>query len=1304
MKRCVLGCLIVLFSVATVWAQPAAPAAPAPEALKQASLDTDKGRVEVSGAGLGIAMGDVDLQSNNVCDYTFSSAPTDWLVRSGLWNATNRWTCSPQWSWYGGYSLHGVAAMWNKREFMGDQTVEWYCAFKMRTDRDPTYLHPNDLNITMCGDGANLDSGYAFIVGGDDNRETRIMRGNRVIASTRDPKAMWPIYENGQPATYEWHRKWWSLRARKIGQKLQIYFDENLVLEGTDPSPLPGGRVALWLLHNDMIMPRVKVYYEKEKLPRDPMPTSLSPLLATTAVAEPQVALTSATHPSVQNDFENSLGAIATRDADQGAVCSLVPDDPGGAGHCLQLTNRAAGGNFGVNLITPQFDAKQLSHLSFDYRLTPDAKVNFYLTQADKQFEVVFSGNKEPAPGCEVIGDFGDVGTDNKWHHAEFDLLAALQRRLGLTAAMTCSDLWAGNLSNAGYLMAGFGGNHQGATWYMDNFFAGQPHGAKLEMTLSPRSGAEVTGYAVTVDDKPHGVAPAAANCADGKFSQDLAGEGMLYAHIRPVLKDGKPGATVNYTLGVDRTAPTVKLAEPAEGASLSDHPIRLAIHDAGGSDADLTTAKLTLGATELTAASPGVDYDAARSELIVDPRVAGLVLQDGQQVALALTSLSDRAGNAMAAPQSWKIGLQVSNDKTPPPAPRVQVGDGYVLDDDFETGLGQWATYGDGGAVLTRDNLTANSGKYSLKLYCPADGRRFGAYILQQPFDAGKNRVVSFAYKCDDRLRADLAVYVNGDWKQIKFMDNDSELGVVGTVPNVQADDKWHTTSFNLYDMLRAEDPQAPTFIVRQFVIADWGPWLGNRAGATYHLDDFQIIPVVSGVKPLRVAWNSPDVSGIAGAAYKLDALATVVVPQTVTAQGSEAQVDLSGQTDTWLHVRTEDKAGNWSDMTRRRLLIDGEAPTAQALAPAAAQKHADSAVEIGLADKGIAGIDPASVRLKVAGTEYAMDGAGLRFLPASGKLVWDCEEVRPNPVVFPDQSQVDVQLLAAADYAGNPVQQLPAWSWTMDYSLDKQPPRVREIHSTTHPTLLTQTFEDGVIPWTTYDGANGAALALDAADTNGGGTSLKLTNQRAGGHMGALVTTEPYDCEKYPIVAFDYKIPDTTKLALSVYMKDPRNGTPKWHAITLNDAATDVIGRVPGIIADNTWRHASVEIMPMMRRQYPDGQLLVEQLLIGDRNSMDNAVGAVAHFDNFVIGQIGKYPPVLRWRSTDTTGLKGYSFALDQTSTTVPDEALEGPEVAKSFEAMAGGIWYFHIRGQDGAGNWGPTTTYALLHLKAE
>lgn len=1282
-------------AVALSWGQDSAGAQ---QALLEAALQIDKGRVFFSGAALGVPMGEVDLRSDHVYDYTFSAAPTDWIARSGEWNATNRWTCSPQWSWYGGYSLEGVAALWNKREFVGDITVELYCAFKMRLNRNPTYLHPNDVNITICGDGANLDSGYAFIIGGEDNRWTRIMRGTRVLAETRDPKALWPIYENGQPSTYEWHRKWWALRVRKSGSTLQIYFDENLVLEATDPQPLPGGRVALWVLRNDLITPRVKIYYEKEKLPRSPLPPSPSPLLAQTKINEPGIVLTSATHPSIQNDFENGLGRVVSRDEDQGAICSLVPDDPSGKGHCLQIANRAAGGHFGVNFVSEEFKASQFPILAFDYRITPEAKVNFYLTTHNGQrYEIIFNGCKEPAPGCIRLGAIEPVIADGQWHHAEFDLLGALQRLLGPNLSTSrVSDLWAGNLNNEGYLLAGFGGNRTGTTWHLDNFYLGKPQGRKLELAIAPQQGQEAMGYAVAVDDKPDGTPALEVNCKEGKYSWETEKEGRYYAHVRPLWKNGQWGPVVHYAWAVDHTPPAVKLQNPPPEVSLSDQPIVLKIQDPGGSGPDLQTLRLALGQTELSLASRAVDYDPSTQELRIDPRGAGLSLEDGGRVALAVQALSDRAGNALPAPLQWTLSLQHSSDRTPPARPVVQIGEGYICDDDFERDMGQWAPFGAGGAMLTRDDSTANSGKYSLKLYNPVTSGRFGVYILQKPFDAGKHRIVSFAYKCDDRLRADFAVYVNGDWKQIRFMDNDGELGVIGAVPNVQPDNRWHTTSFNLYEMLRRDDPQAPTFIVRQFVIADWG-WAGNRAGATYHIDDFQIIPIVSGAQPLRLAWQAADVSGIAGAAYTVGPW-DAAPPETINAVSPETPLALDGLTEGWLQVRVRDRAGNWSEVARRRLLVDSEPPTAQALAPVAGQRAAVSEAEIQLTDKGLAGINPSSIRLKVNDTEYVMDGAALRFNPVTGRLIWNCEEVRPQPVVFPDQSEVRVQLLAAADYAGNPVSQLPAWSWIMDYALDKTPPIVREIHSTTHPTWLTQNFEDDSVPWQTHEGANGAKVEIVHEGVASGKGAIRLTNQRQGGHMGAVITREPYDAEKYPIIAFDYRIPPETKLALTVMIRG------RAFAITLNDAPTDVLGRFPNIVADGKWRHTSVDLLPLLRRQFSEGPLVVELLLIGDRNTMDNAPGAWAEFDNFIIGQIGKYAPVLRWRATDTTGIKNFSFVLDQNAATVPDETPEGAEVAKSFEDCPAGIYFFHIRAQDGAGNWGPPLTYALLHQKAD
>ena len=61
----------------------------------------------------------LQLDSAHVYDYTFAVAPTDWRVASGTWEMTNRWSCSPGWSWFGGRSDE-TAAIWNKRKLLQD--------------------------------------------------------------------------------------------------------------------------------------------------------------------------------------------------------------------------------------------------------------------------------------------------------------------------------------------------------------------------------------------------------------------------------------------------------------------------------------------------------------------------------------------------------------------------------------------------------------------------------------------------------------------------------------------------------------------------------------------------------------------------------------------------------------------------------------------------------------------------------------------------------------------------------------------------------------------------------------------------------------------------------------------------------------------------------------------------------------------------------------------------------------------------------------------------------------------------------
>jgi hypothetical protein len=353
-----------------------------------------------------------------------------------------------------------------------------------------------------------------------------------------------------------------------------------------------------------------------------------------------------------------------------------------------------------------------------------------------------------------------------------------------------------------------------------------------------------------------------------------------------------------------------------------------------------------------------------------------------------------------------------------------------------------------------------------------------------------------------------------------------------------------------------------------------------------------------------------------------------------------------------------------------------------------------ATSMVELELDDDGLAGIDPGSIVLNVGGTDYEVSNSGLTYRSDQNRLVWNCEQTAPSPVVFDDGAEVQVELKSARDYAGNPATGLPAWKWTMDYAQDKRPPQIAEIDCSTHRSHFAHAFEDGVEGWANRGGGEGAKVEHDTSTAASGEGSVKLTQQQDGGHMQALLTSEGFDAERYPVIAFDYRFDPGVKLDLLVHM----NG--QWRAIAMTDDPNGSIGRVPGMRADGKWHHASVNIAPMLRRHQRRGPMNVTAVIVGDRNSRDNEKGATAHFDNFVIGSVGTVKPVFRWKATDTTGISAYSYVLDQEPTTDPALESMGDSGAKSFENLKSGLWFFHVRALDGAGNWGPTSHYAIMH----
>lgn len=190
----------------------------------------------------------IQVYSDTVATDTFRQSPTDWRTAGGKWTVKNRWQCDPRWSFFSGENFTGTAALWNKRTCEGDMTVEFAAGIMMSRNRGTYSDYGRDVNLTICSDGKNLDSGYSFVFAGWGNKKNAIVRQGTVVAEAPPPSLDDNI-----------HRKWFLIRAEKRGGNLKYFIDDQLVCEYTDPDPLVGNRLALWTYRCGIMVSRFRV-------------------------------------------------------------------------------------------------------------------------------------------------------------------------------------------------------------------------------------------------------------------------------------------------------------------------------------------------------------------------------------------------------------------------------------------------------------------------------------------------------------------------------------------------------------------------------------------------------------------------------------------------------------------------------------------------------------------------------------------------------------------------------------------------------------------------------------------------------------------------------------------------------------------------------------------------------------------------------------------------------------------------------------------------------------------------------------
>ncbi len=404
----------------------------------------------------------VTVVSDHFQDYTFSSGPTDWFAGKGVWDVTTRWHCDPGWTFLGGTGSQNPV-LWTKHGYRGDIVLEFFAAIGMEEDwrgNPYAYAHPSDINATLCGDGQSLNAGYSFVLAGWKNSRSAILRNGEIVAETPDA-----IFAN--PSTRDqFHRHWFRVRAEKLGGQIRFWVDGELILEYTDSSPLPGGRVGLWSFHNDLVVARARLWYAEEQQPG-----------GVVRVPEMQVGSLQPTPrdrsaPAVFDDFETNSGEWWVPPNAPGALLELDTKTAASGRQSLRVTNQDEGGPFTVYPVTTPFRISDFPVLSFDYRLTPDVTLNFYFYTNGEWHALKLTAEQFPGDGVVVIGEVADLQVDGRWHHAEVNLFDLMQQaypqfKVFQVKQFALSPPW------ESYTRCGIGGNHRGTRYWIDNFRLG---------------------------------------------------------------------------------------------------------------------------------------------------------------------------------------------------------------------------------------------------------------------------------------------------------------------------------------------------------------------------------------------------------------------------------------------------------------------------------------------------------------------------------------------------------------------------------------------------------------------------------------------------------------------------------------------------------------------------------------------------------------------------------------------------------------------------------------------------------------
>lgn len=1209
--------------------------------------------------------GRLGIVSRSVIDSTFRAAPTDWTIGSGEWGVSSRWDCSPRWSWFQGHS-EDLASVWTRRRFGGDLVVEFFAGMSMDQPWAPFYRHPGNICVTLCGSNETPGSGYSLVFGGWGNSAAGLFRRGELVAKA--PGFVMPDVidslggTSGRGDAHKLHNEWRRIRAEKLGNTVRLVVDGRQALVFEDPDPLPDGAVGIWTLNQGMAIARARIYHQGAEYKMPEVPT---PAVVPSVESMPLPRFGPA---RVVGTFEQGTDGWA---APSPGSCTLTrAQRDTGRGVCLHVLNPTAGGSFALAKPLEGIDLRKHSLLAFEYAIPDNVHIDLYAVVDGQRYRVLLSGPQEPAPGIEDIGVVADVRADGRWRQARVDLLGLLAPHFPPDAPVIPQRLEFAAYAVEEYMRAGIGGNPTGATWRLDNVYLGGVTATSVGLRTPANVDVQAPGCSLTNEAgaglAPHRLSPRRSGLAAIMFSAGARSAADL--------------------LAFDLDPPTLQPLEPQAGVAWLGPILTVAVADTGPAGIDERSLAISIGHRRFGLGDPALRWLPSEGKLAVDLREADLQPAPGEAIEVTVGA-SDRAGNA-AAPLRLAFTPDRAADTTPPDAPSLVGTPSALLDCDFEADMGalqQWGVDARVALRRARGPVAGNprGGGWCLEAQSTKLGGLFGLSLGVAPFEASRYPILEFDYRVPPELRVDLIVEVDGSRRVIKFTDNDQTWPVIGRIDTVR-DGGWHRASVDLGGLLERAFRRPAPLVVTDLAFATSG-WPGVRENTRWWLDNIRLSAAINvNDIPDGLALHSRDESGIARIAWTAGASRNAEAP--AGPPPGELREALSGHTAglVWLGAEATDGAGNSSGVALLPLrLVAGEdtaAPVASSPSPADGATACPSTISVTVADEG-SGVSPADLRLSINGHTWTIADEALSWDPKSGQLT--CS-LPPGVLLGADGSSVNCRL-EAADLDGNRAEPFE-WAFTLDYSLDNQPPAAPVVSYVPARSADANGFEQHTGGWGDFiDGQ--VVRRAEGGATGPGCIELRHLATRRGGSGFVLVRDFGESWRESPMVRFRYRAVNAPRAGLQV-------------SGTTFDGAHDLWTELATLpVAGQQWQTAEIDIARALARTDPS--LDIHRIFL----NIDLPPDGRLLIDDYAMYSPAATQAGFRWSApVSPSGIAGYSWVLDSASDTLPPETILGTGLHAEFVDLAPGRYVFHLRARTNSGSWSPPSHVAFELIAEE